>query len=255
MKYLIVAMIMLFACNRSVSAETMLLVSGNDDIPFADETLPNRGMATEMVELIVKKMGYTPQVEFQPWKRGYVAAQMGNFVATFPYRRSAEREADFLYSAPFYQLSNRVYVTSNSDLQFNSPQDLIGKKVCSPLGFALPEPLEKLVAAGRIIRETPRDLKLCFAMLNRGRVDFVSINELNGWSTIRSIFGSQNGFKMIGPPVELVGLHLIISKTYPNAEKYLAAFNLALQVLEKQGAMKEIRDRHLRAFYAQLERQ
>ena len=231
-----------------VAAQTLKLVTGNDYAPFSDETLPNRGMATELVELVVQEMGHASDIRFLPWKRGYAATIRGEFVATFPYIRTAEREQDYLFSDPLNHVATRVFVAHDSTLRYQTVQDLVGKTACNTLGSSHPKSLEKLMLEGKVARQSPRDLSSCFGMLRLGRVDFVAINDLTGWGVIRKTYGSHEGFKAIGPPVEMVGQHLMVPRGNPLAEKFLATFNQAMASLEKRGLLKEVRDRHLKAF-------
>lgn len=242
--------VLLWLCPLA-QADTLRLVAGNGYAPFSDKSLPQRGLSVELVEAVVKEMGHTAEVSFLPWKRGYSDTQRGEFIGTFPYIRSADREVDFLFSEPLGWVVNRVFVTQDSPLTFNRVEDLIGKTACNSLGSKHPKALENLIDARKIRVEKPRDLSACFKMLQNRRADFVSINEITGWGSVREAFGSEDGFQTIGPPVERVSQHLIIAKSHPQGTHVMAAFNRALAALEKRGVTKEIADRHVRLFLQQ----
>jgi polar amino acid transport system substrate-binding protein len=204
------------------------LVTGNGYAPYTDAGLPDGGFATEVVRLTMREMGEEVSISFLPWKRAMLATQEGEFVGTFPYIRSAEREAAFLFSDPLYLVDNRVFVTRASRLRYHGPRDLVGKVACNQLGAAHPPALQHLIDAGHIQLESPRDLSSCFRMMVAGRVDFVSINELVGEAAIREAFGDLDRFTVTGPPVDRVGLYLMVPRQSAGGARFLLRFNTAL---------------------------
>ena len=87
------------------SAAPVQLVTGDDYAPFTDRELPQGGMLTELVQQALLQAGHQPKLSWLPWKRGYQATLRGQFDVTFPYLKTAEREADYLFSAPLYEIT------------------------------------------------------------------------------------------------------------------------------------------------------
>ena len=119
----------------AVRAERLQLVTGDDYAPFTGQTLPKRGLATEIVQTALREMGHESTVTFRPWKRGYAETLSGRYFATFPYGKNETREAEFFYSKPLYIFGLYFFARADSDVEFKEDKDLQGQKVCMPLGF------------------------------------------------------------------------------------------------------------------------
>ena len=51
--------------------EGLRLVTGNDYKPFTDESLPEGGLANEIVKRSYDQIGVKYSIEWKPWKRGF----------------------------------------------------------------------------------------------------------------------------------------------------------------------------------------
>jgi polar amino acid transport system substrate-binding protein len=228
-RILLAALALLLSARTSLAADLPVrLVTGNGYAPYTDISLPDGGFATEVVRLTMRELGEPVSISFMPWKRAMLATQAGEFIGTFPYIRSTEREAAFLFSDPLYLVDNRVFVLRGSTLRYREPADLVGKVACNQLGSAHPPALQRLIDSGQIRLETPRALSSCFRMMVAGRVDFVSINELVADEAIREAFGNLDRFSVSGPPVDRVGLYLMVSRQSADGARFLQRFNAAL---------------------------
>lgn len=245
MRWLILAPILLLYAATAVLAVPLPLVTGNDYPPFTDESLPNRGMMTEIVALAFQASGDETEIVFRPWRRGYEETKNGQFAGTFPYIKTEERMKDFYYSHPIHTTYTRIFVTKDAPIQ--TPEDLKGKRICIPLGYAINKELDDFLAE-KIIREQGNPVKLqnCLKMMLMGRKDFFVINEINGWTTIKNIFRTKEKFRTLDKIFHEETHHLIISKSYPNGKEILERFNQGLQDLKEKGALYDIFDRHLK---------
>ena len=162
------------------------LVSGNDYAPYADSALPQGGMTAEIVTRAFAKMGVGSSIAWQPWSRGYQESKVGTFSATFPYVRTPEREADFLYSDVIVHLRYRLFVKAGrSNTDFSKLESLTGKSYCLPLGWAQVGVLNGMVTEGQIRVVRPPQMRNCMLMLSMGRVDFVAVDERLGAEALR----------------------------------------------------------------------
>lgn len=225
---------------------TLDLVTGNDFAPFTGETLPQGGLLTEVVQRAFKAVGLSYEVRFMPWKRGYDGVVAGKFLATFPYVRTPEREAEVLYSDPMLEVRQLVYLHEQSPMQFRSPEDFKGRSICAPAGYALPAELTALAAAGELTRESPADLPACVRMAASGRVDAFIIDEFTGQAAVTRA-AAENDIRVAEQPYARVGQHLVVSRTNPEAPAVLAAFNTGLKKLKDSGTLDAIVKRHLSA--------
>jgi polar amino acid transport system substrate-binding protein len=218
------------------AAETVALATGNGYAPFTDESLPGGGVATQLVRQVVERMGLTPEIRFLPWKRALDSTAAGEFVATFPYIRSTERGTQFLYSAPLFEVDNRVFVRKSDTRPVRRVEDLAGRTACNQLGSAHPHDLQQLIDSGKVRLETPKDLESCFKMLALGRADFVSINEFVGRHALHAALGDSAAVDVAGPPLETVGLYLLVPRHAPGGEAFLRRFDAAMAAWKRSPA-------------------
>ncbi len=80
--------------NNFEAGQSVRLVTGNDYKPFTDQSLPQGGMITAIVNQIFIKMGYIPEIEFLSLSRGYSLSSRGAVLGTFPYVKTPERLAE-----------------------------------------------------------------------------------------------------------------------------------------------------------------
>lgn len=228
----------------AAAAVPLRLATGDDYPPFTGRSLPGGGLITEIVTRVLQAMGRSPQIVWLPWRRGYVEAASGDVFGTFPYIRTPERERQFLFSAPLLEVTNRVFVRRDAQLSFERVEDLSGARGCMMLGGAHPRALQALIDAGRITVEAPDSLASCFRMLQAGRVDFVSINEWVAPYAAREALGHEDMVRPIGPPIEVLTQHLIVARSLPGAQVFIAQFDAALAKLRHSGDIEAIVARH-----------
>ncbi len=234
----------LLCCTPAAVADEIKLVTGNDYPPFTDESLPQRGMLTEIVSVIFSNLGYEPVIDFRPWKRGYAEAESGQYAATFPYIQTESRKQEFYYSDPIHKIHTRIFVRVDSEIE--NLEALRHRRICTPLGYGVTKRFDDFLRENTVERrEDPADLAGCFKMIASGRKDFLIINEINGWITIRDTFSDRRQFRTLDTIFEEETHHLIISKQYPDAEILLQRFNGELAALKKSGGVQKIMDRHL----------
>ena len=189
MKIYIIALI-LCSLSSSATANVVQLVTGNDYHPYTDQSLPNRGMVTEIVESAFKEVGYDPKIVFRPWKRAYAETKEGIFAGSFPYIKAEARLKDFYFSEPIHTMSIRVFVGTDSPIR--ELDDIQGKRICIPLGYAVSKKFREIIGNHIDQQEAnPSDLASCLRMIRSGRKDFFIINEINGWMMIQKTFHTK----------------------------------------------------------------
>lgn len=224
-------------------ASALTFVTGNDYAPYTDEKLPDGGMMTEVAREVAKKMGQDTTILFQPWKRGYAATLAGEADGTFPYVRSPEREAEMLYSEPMFVLRQSVFMPKSKTFAFDGLDSLKGKTVCSPIGYALPPPVEALVKAGAIKRQEPPDLQTCTKFLTLGRADFIIGDNSTVLTSARQA-GTADAIQPASKPFDEISLHLVAAKAKAASPALIAAFNAGLAELKRSGAYAAIVRKH-----------
>jgi len=223
----------------TVRSEEVKVVTGNDFKPFGDEGLPDGGLGALLVSEIYKSLG-DHVVDFNPWKRGLRETLSGQYVGTFLYRRTADRERDFLYSDSFFDLESKLFVLKKSAHQARVPDDLNNMVMCNPLGYADGDVLVGLLDQGRLKKITPVSLTDCFELLQIGRIDMVRASEIAGWSAAKDMEFTKSDIRVMDILIERLSLHRIVSKSLDNAPAIIEHFNRGLTMLKTSGKYDEL---------------
>ena len=223
------------------------LISGNDFKPWSDQSLPNGGVITEIVQTTFKEIGIKTTVEWLPWKRGYHRVVMGEYndYATFPYSYSNKRAVNVYYSIPILISGLTIFVLDESPVitEYIDQSALHGLRFCTGLGYAFDD-FSSLVESGDITLKKFPNIESCFLSIKAGRADAVVINKHVGNGILLSLFNNDHGFRSLKEHKPSV-YHLVVNKEYPNTLDILHEFNKGLVRLQKNGVVEEIVNRHM----------
>ncbi|HSX69902.1 MAG TPA: transporter substrate-binding domain-containing protein [Pseudomonas sp.] len=225
-------------------AAPIRLVTGDEYAPYTGRALPEGGMLTELVLRVLKEAGHQPSLTWLPWKRGYRAALKGNFDATYPYLPTDEREADYLFSAPLYETSQRLFSRTGDALEPDAPERLSGKRMCLPLGWQPPPRFAALLADGRIGLHEPPDLTACARLIDLGRDDFFVADSLLGERALRRSGIDASRVIASRGRVDSNTLHLLVPRNRAGGQQLIDEFNDALRRLRDSGDYRRIVDAH-----------
>lgn len=226
------------------AAQTLTVLSGNDYPPFADEALPEGGMATDIVRQAFARMEQPLDIDFRPWERGMVETQAGKYLATFPWSYNTEREKTLIYSEPLYAFNQYFFTRSDAPYNGTSDSDIQGARVCLALSYNT-SGLDRLVDEGIVTLVRPQTLSACFRMIESNRADIIRVNDVIGWTTIESLFGKRDGFRMIDTPARSSIQHVLFSRAHPDSERIVPAFNATLAEMKADGTLEAIMIKHL----------
>jgi len=241
---LLLGIILLSIASRAWAID---VVTGIDYPPYVDETLPQGGLATDIVRAAYGAAEIETTVRYLPWKRGYDATLRGEFAATFPYLRNAEREHDFLFSAPLYPLRLMLFHLTSNGFVYTGLDSLKGKTTCIELGGMPQRSILSLIEAGEVTLVETKDILSCVRMMGAGRVDFLIVNEQVGKTAVRDAALPAGTIHMVERPYALMSQYLLIPRNAPDAMRQLEIFNKGLDRLKASGRYDTILDRHLGA--------
>ena len=245
--YCLVLLFCLSAISNPLPKE-LHLVSGNDFKPWSDQSLPNGGVITEIVQTAFQYLGINTTVEWLPWKRGYHRVAFGGHgnYGTFPYSHSNKRAVDTYYSIPILISGLTIFVLDRNPIETNYKDHsaLHGLRFCTGVGYAFGD-FEKLVDNGSVSLKRLANINNCFLGIKAGRLDAVVLNKHVGWGIVHSLFKGEHGFRALREHSPSV-YHLVVSKDYPNTLDILHGFNKSLVKLKENGVIDEIVNRHMK---------
>lgn len=219
----------------SAAQPPLNLVSGNDYAPFAGSDLPAGGMLTEIVQAALAQQQVPSTVDWKPWKRGYLETLRGKYAATFPYRRSPERELEYLYSEPLYTNNPRIYSRAGEVLEPDNLAALKGKRLCVPLGYLVQADIQPMVERGEITLHTPQTLDACARLLLLQRDDFFITDAMLGDIVLRGMGKDISAFRSSIAAFSSSSLYFIVPRQNPQAKQLLETFNAGLAALRASG--------------------
>lgn len=244
MKSLITICILISICFSSLSKghckDIQLTLCTGEWQPYTSEEMANYGLFTEIVSAVFKEMGVSPQYRFYPWRRCFMNVKNGYVFGAFPYSITEEREKDVLYSESIISSQNMLFYRVDKFPQgivYNRLEDLKPYILGGVLGYYYEEIFKQANLTVSYLQTEEKILKLLY----KNRIDFMPMNEQVGWHLIRKMYPQEIGeFATIPTPLSSGGLHLIVSKQYPDAEKLLKQFNTALRIVKNKPIYKLI---------------
>ena len=167
----------------------------------------------------------------------------GEAFAAFPYAVSPDRKRLFNYSEVLFQgLNVLVYHQSNPniprDFNYNEPADLSGFRIGGISGSFLRADLDR---AGIQYKSTT-SIDQSIQKLVVGRLDFCIDDQVVLTDAINRLYpGQTDAFKFVPQPFgERKPTALLVSRSYPQAERILERFNEALATMKESGEYERI---------------
>jgi hypothetical protein len=229
----------------------IMLVTGNGYAPFTDESLPERGFFTLLVQTAMLRAEpdrpYT--IKFVNDWDAHLDALMPTlaFDASFPWAQpdcsamaqlsstEQDRCLNYRFSESFYDIVDGFFARSGSGYDESvSPKDFAGTVICRPEGSSrahldlagLVEPFVTYV--------TPNSVTDCFQLLMSADVDIVAIDTQVADDAIARL-GLRDHVKL-NPNLSTVHpLTVMVHNDNENGEAFLDMLNTGLQIMRDSG--------------------
>jgi polar amino acid transport system substrate-binding protein len=245
----------------------MEVLTADGYAPYTGRTLEGGGMLTQVVSAALDVVKTESKGKFDygvSWVNDW-AAHLNPLLTTrafdigFPWARPscedpASLTADgqlrcqkFYFSDPLYEVVTTVFVRNDSRITALKAETIAGTTLCRPTGYptsVFDQNGRGWLKDGKIKLLRPSTVTECFRLLAAGTVDGVAMAELVGRAAASSE-GLLEQVKEIDPPLSLDTLHVIVSKSHPNARTMLYYVNAGLAKVRETGAYDRIVERHL----------
>jgi len=222
-----------------------LIVAGEDHLaPFSGKDLYNQGMLAEVINRVFDEMGLTCRTDFMDLNHAKAAVIEGQTFGVYPTLKNPQDEANFLYSAPIYKVSNVLFERKGSETDFSKPSKLRGKVVAVKRGYDIAELME-LYKKKHIQLYPCRTLEECFELLEKGEVDLVATSQFIGLSYLKESGKKMHKFNVIEQPLGFNTLHFAVSKSFEGAEQIIEDFNNNYSRLKFRKVISDIQNRHV----------
>ncbi|MDA7426777.1 transporter substrate-binding domain-containing protein [Thalassococcus lentus] len=240
------------------------LLTGSGFSPFTDQDWPGSGMVTELVHAVMES---TPDpltyslTWNDTWADHLADLDAKRFDMGFPWYQpncaqtpNEERCKNFHFSDPLVEVLILLFVNEGSQFTFESDADIVGKRLCRPAGYFthdLERPDRQWLSRGLVSLIQPDTPQDCFAALQAGDVDAVTVNVFLGATTIEGM-GLRGKVVPLDRPLSSESLHVIISKKHWRGTTHLYRFNAGLAVLKDSDRYAQIVSKHLGIFWDKI---
>lgn len=236
-KTLFVALCWLPGLAAQANEPQVLNISVGDWPPYLSTELKHNGVIAHLISDVLADEGYRVEFKFLPWPRAYAAAAAGKFDATAVWMHKAEREADFLFSAPLLDEQFVFFHLKSLPFDWQSFDDLTGMTIGGGLEYSYGPGFDAFLAEGKVkIERVSTDMQN-FEKLLKERVVLYP-QEINvGYSALRSHFSPEERAKITHHPKPLlVNLsYLMLPKSLASSPELMQRFNKRLQSYRDSG--------------------
>ncbi len=239
------------ALSCSCVAQTVLPIGATVYPPFEYAARDGKaiGADTELIEQVIKRMGYVADVRLQPWARVEAAGRRGELAAIYSALKNPERENLFYFSDPI-SVSNAVFFKrKEQSLHWKSFDELSSMRVAICAGYAYPKEFLDALKQKKflsVIETYGEDAELVnFRNLKNKRVDLV-ITDVNVGQYLINKHRDELGEIDYSPRV--IGtaeyFYLAFSKKWPDSERLVKEFNAELAKFVAAGQQKKIHEKY-----------
>ena len=197
------------------------------------------------------------EYQFLPAARSLTLAKNGLVDGTLPWAERADREVDFYYSAPIFDVGEEYFFfKKNSNIKWN-PKDrdysaLKGLTVGAINSYDYGDAFREAEKNELLHVIKVSSLKQLFQMLLADRIDMLISKELVANYTLQTEFTKTEVGKLESSP-ERIALpsydYLLFSKKKSTSKYFLNAFNVGMKKLQASGKYDELIAHYIKGEY------
>jgi len=238
------------ASERTVSVATLtdyppMTFNKSDATGRVEETIPPgqdssslQGYSWDILRESYHQQGYTIQLHIVPWARAFEMARSDFVDILFPTGFNESRAEYFHYSVnPINEASFLIYTPADSEIEWQGLESLEGLTIGIMRGWNYGPEWDKV--ENLFHKEKLADILQGFQMLNAGRIDGLAGYETNFDHALHQV-GLPNHYRKL-PSFGQTFEYATTSKSNPNGESLLQAFDLGVEHLRVSGRLSEIR--------------
>lgn len=233
---LLVASVTLYS--GAANAEQTVRLMANTSPPYADQKLPEQGLALELVKHIYANTDYSPEISIESWSRAVEGAQLGVYDGLAAAWYTPERNESLLFSEP-YLSSNLIILKLRTDPRnYRSLAQLAGGRLGVRADYAYGVDFSE-IADLRLVKENHLIQNL-LNLLN-GSVDFVIGDQRTIVMQLNEYLHDQiTKFEVVHIDLPTRARHVAASRSLEGHDKMIAAFNASLAASRKDGSLDAI---------------
>ncbi len=206
------------------------------------------GANTEIIDAVLRRMGYDPDIAIHPWKRILVEGIAGKYAVIHSFTKTPEREKNFYFTEPLNFVQDVFFKRKDRDIQWEVLEDLSPFVVSASESYNYDESFNRaaknhLFKINWVLGDRPEITHL--KLLEAGRVDIaiceISVCQFLIQHSLREFGEIDFISRPIGP---FRSFHAGFSKAWPGSEQLVVAFNVHLKAFIASGKRDEILNRY-----------
>ncbi len=215
------------------SAETVRMLA-NTSPPYADNKLPEQGLALELVSHVLERAGYDADIQIEIWSRAMEGVRIGLYDALATAWYSDERAKDFIFSDPYLESQLILVSVRSNPVMVRDLSQLQGRRLGVRSDYAYG--IDFASIPGLVLVEENHLIQNLMNLLN-GRVDVVIGDQRTVALQLNEYLQGQ-AHKFEVAPVVLPGRsrHVAASREIAGSQAMIDAFNKALAETRKDGS-------------------
>lgn len=207
------------------------------------------GADTEIVEQVLRRMGYRPKIDMQPWKRVQEAGMRGQFAAIYSFTKNPDRERHFYFTDPLSTVKDVFYKLKTHHITWNTLDDLKHLTIGASDGYNYAPVFMDAIKQHTLPKvqfvtgEVPELQQLRMLILQRTDMFICEVSVCQYF--IHTHAPEFDGVDFIDKPIGPVRtFHLGFSKNWPHAEQLVQEFNTELARFVAAGHRQRIFEKY-----------
>ncbi len=222
---------------QTSSAQVISIVSSQWP-PYVDETMPQKGLAVELVNKALKRKGYQPSLHIYNWQRALEGVEIGVFDATCAIWKTAKRERNLVYSEPYLTNTISFIKKKSTHVEYQGLADLQGFVIGVLRDYAYDESFNR---SRGLIKIPANFIVQNLHKLNNGTIDLTLGDERAINYTMEKFLPTHSqSFEFIKPALAFKKLYLAVSKSNKSAQTIIEDFNQAIKEMQQDGSYDRI---------------
>ena len=239
---IVVLFLVVSICPATVMALDINVVHSGNWPPYADEDLPEQGLAIDLVTTALKRAGYSTQVKTASLKQILEGSKTGIYdvFATPWYTMDRDQYLDF--SQPYLQSSIHFIKRKDTPFEYTKFDDLEKMTVGVVENYAYEEDFNEATAIKKI---STGSLTENLRMLVDRKVDLTLDDKQVLLYTInQSMPQSMAALDILAKPLAMRGINIGVSRKNPDHAMIVARFNKAIAEMKEDGTHDRIVQKH-----------
>ena len=219
-----------------------LRLAGDSWPPFTDQSLPNNGLAVDLVSSALQRAGHSTEYVEVPWARVLRGLQQGDYDLIVAAWYSAERTRYGLFSEPYLVNRIRFLRRAGMPIEYTGLDGLQPFSIAVVRGYSYDGAFD---AAEQLTKVLVLEFAMGARMLAAGRVQLTLEDELVARHHLnRDLREIRDALEFVETPLSENGLHILVRRSHPLHQQIVREFNQAIRAMRADGSYQRIYRRH-----------